>query len=241
MQTSEHDITILEALQNVDREGMLAQRDLDALPQRDEIIAVREQKAQVLSKKVQVQDMLDAAEDEFMKFFQEDEKLEARQKESESGLHEAEGDFRRVEARSKELNGIVKRRRVLSDELERCEKEINKIKPVLDQILQALIVLDKKEAALIESYQQEGGALRRVIAESESHHASLSSDLDPALYSAYEVAQARCGGVALAHLQGNTCDCCRTSFDQGKLSTLLAEAPIATCPHCRRLLVIADE
>lgn len=134
MQASEHDITILEALQNVDREGMLAQRDLNALPQRDEIIAVREQKAHILTKKVQVQDMLDAAEDEFMKFFQEDEKLEARQKESEQGIHEAEGDFRRVEARSKELNGIVKRRRVLSDELERCEKQINKIKPMLDQI-----------------------------------------------------------------------------------------------------------
>lgn len=54
MQASEHDITILEALQNVDREGMLAQRDLNALPQRDEIIAVREQKAQILTKKVQV-------------------------------------------------------------------------------------------------------------------------------------------------------------------------------------------
>ncbi|MEE1421081.1 MAG: hypothetical protein UF218_05255, partial [Eggerthellaceae bacterium] len=151
------------------------------------------------------------------------------------------GDFRRVEARSKELNGIVKRRRVLSDELERCEKQINKIKPVLDQILEALVTLDKKESALIESYQQQGGTLRRVIAESESHHASLSSELDPTLYSAYELAQGRCGGVGLAHLQGNSCDCCRTVFDQGRLSTLLAEAPLATCPHCRRLLVIAND
>lgn len=240
MQASEHDITILEALQNSDREGALAQRQLEALPQREAIIAVREQKAQILAKKVQVQDMLDAAEDEFMKFFQEDEKLLVRQKESENGLHDAEGDFRRVEARSKELNGIVKRRRVLADELERSEAHINTIKPVLDQILEALIVLDKKEAALIESYQKEGGALRRVVAESESHHASLSSELDPALYSAYELAQGRCGGVALAHLKGDACDCCRTTFEQGRLSAIMADAPLATCPHCRRLLVVLE-
>ncbi len=240
MQASEHDITILEALQNSDREGTLAQRQLDALPQREAIIAVREQKAQILAKKVQVQDMFDAAEDEFMKFFQEDEKLLARQKESESGLQEAEGDFRRVEARSKELNGIVKRRRVLADEMEHAEAEMNKIKPILDQILEALVVLDKKEASLIESYQNEGGNLRRIIAESESHHASLSAQLDPALYSAYELAQGRCGGVALAHLTGDTCDCCRTTFDQGRLAAIVAQAPLATCPQCRRLLVISE-
>lgn len=60
------------------------------------------------------------------------------------------------------------------------------------------------------------------------HH--FLPELDPALYSAYELAQGRCGGVGLAHLQGNSCDCCRTVFDQGRLSTLLAEAPLATCP-----------
>ena len=240
MDVTDTEIDVLRQLQEVDRARALAQRNLDALPQPQEILAVRKQKATILEKKVQVQDMLDSAEDELMKFFNEDEKLAAKQAESESTLQNSKGDFRSVEARSKELNGIVKRRRHVADEMMRVEGQINKIKPVMAQVLEALKALDAKEAQLIASYQAEGGTLKQLIADAEKKHAVLQEQLDTHVYKLYDQTQQRCGGIGLSFLEGATCSVCRTTFDQGKLSMIRSEAPLSSCPNCRRLLVVDE-
>ena len=54
----------------------------------------------------------------------------------------------------------------------------------------------------------------------------------------YHRTAARTGGVAVGLLTEGRCGVCRTVIDGGRLIDLKAEAPLGTCPHCKRLLVV---
>ncbi|MFR8300535.1 MAG: C4-type zinc ribbon domain-containing protein [Gordonibacter urolithinfaciens] len=44
--------------------------------------------------------------------------------------------------------------------------------------------------------------------------------------------------MAVGLLTEGRCGVCRTVIDGGRLIDLKAEAPLGTCPHCKRLLVV---
>lgn len=238
MIATEQDIAVLRKLQEVDRKVTTAKKEFEELPHRRAILEVRQNKEDVLRKKVQVQDMLDEAEASLTALAQEDEKLEEKQAEIAKTLTEVQGDYRAVTSHTRELDGVRKRREKISVELARVEEQINKINPVMKQVMQALESLDVKEADLIASFQKTGGSLRTGIAEGEHARKELAALLDPAILRIYEQTRERCGGVALADLARGACSACRNTFDQGKLSKIRSEAPLATCPVCHRLLIV---
>lgn len=240
MNATEQEIAVLRKLQEVDRSVLSAQKEFEALPHRQAILEVRTKKDEILKKKVQVQDMLDEAEGKLAALVQEDEQLSLKQDEITETLTEVQGDYRAVTAHTRELDGVRKRREKVGLELTRVEEQVNKINPVMKQVMQALTGLEEKEAELITSFQQTGGALRTVIAEGEKARDELAQALDPALLRSYEAARERCGGVALADLVGNACGACRNTFDQGRLSKIRSDAPLSECPSCRRILIIEE-
>lgn len=240
MIATEQDIAVLRKLQEVDRKVATAKKEFEELPHRKAILEVRQSKEEVLRKKVQVQDMLDEAEGSLTALAQEDDKLAEKQEEVTKTLVEVQGDYRAVTSHTRELDGVRKRREKVSVELARVEEQINKINPVMKQVMQALESLDKKETDLITSFQKTGGSLRNVIAEGEKVRGDLAALLDPELLRIYEQTRQRCGGVALADLVDKSCGTCRNTFDQGKLSKIRAEAPLATCPICHRILIVEE-
>ncbi len=241
MIATEQDITLLKKLQKVDRKVATAKKEFEELPHRKAILEVRKNKDDVLRKKVQVQDMLDEAEGSLSTLAQEDEVLAQKQDDIAETLAEVQGDYRAVTSHTRELDGVRKRREKISVELARIEEKINKINPVMKQVMQALGSLEQKEAELIASFQKTGGSLRTAIAEGEKTREELSKLVDPAVLQVYEQTRERCGGVALATLNGTACGTCRASFDQGKLSKIRSEAPLATCPACHRILIVEEE
>ena len=58
------------------------------------------------------------------------------------------------------------------------EEEVDKINPVMKQIMQALADLDAKERDLIASFQKVGGSLRAAIEEGEKARVSLAEQVD---------------------------------------------------------------
>jgi uncharacterized protein len=64
--------------------------------------------------------------------------------------------------------------------------------------------------------------------------ASLPDDL----LRRYEEAAARAGGTGVGRLDGNACTACRIELSYADVGELLAGPPLASCPQCRRLLVI---
>lgn len=240
MNATEQDISILRKLQEADRKVLSAKKEFQNLPHRNAILEARTKKDEILKKKVQVQDMLDNEEGKLSSLVQEDEQLAVKQDEITTELAEVQGDYRAVTSKTRELDGVRKRREKVALELSRVEEQVNKINPVMKQIMAALTAMEEKEQQLVESFQKTGGSLRMVIDEGEKIRTELASMIDPALLKVYEQTLDRCGGVALADLVDNSCGACRSSFDLSRMSKIRSEAPIATCPSCRRLLIVEE-
>jgi uncharacterized protein len=54
----------------------------------------------------------------------------------------------------------------------------------------------------------------------------------------YQEAAARAGGTGVGRLDGNACSACRIELSYADVGELLAGPPLASCPQCRRLLVV---
>ena len=240
MQATPQELDQLEELQRIDMESIHNKKKLDALPQRQVILETRQKLAEVVKKKTQVQDMIDEAEDELAKLMTEDERLAQKQAETQDALDRVKGDYRSVESYSKDLHGVVKRREKLASDMERLDAQIGRIKPLMDQIMAGCAELEAREKAAIASFQEEGGALQRALAEAEANHKNIQSSLSPGLYQAYDRACNECGGIGVAELVDSSCSACRSVFDSTKMARIMQEEPVSRCPSCRRLLLIKD-
>lgn len=240
MQASDQELENLERLQQIDAEVIRNKKKLDGLPQRQTILETRQKLSEVIKKKTQIQDMIDDAEDELHKLLSEDERLAKKQDETQEALERVQGDYRSVESYTKDLHGVAKRREKLTAEMERVDAGLSQVRPLMDQIMAGCAELEAREKEAVASFQEEGGALTRVIAQTEAEHKRLADSLDPALHKAYERACHECGGIGVARLVEGSCSACRTTFDSSRIARIKQDAPVSRCPSCRRLLIVTD-
>ena len=238
MQATTGDLTNLLRMQQIDLDLMKAKKKLEELPQRATILAARQKKRTIEQKREQVAEMRARAEGMAAKLAAEDAELAEKQRRVQEAIDGSLGNYRNVEAHTKELNGFAKRRNALEVELTRLGEELAKIEGVQSQVSQALAEVDKQEAAAIVSFQREGGALQAEIARMSADREGMSAELSPELRDTYNRTASRTGGVAVGLLTEGRCGVCRTVIDGGRLIDLKAEAPLGTCPHCKRLLVV---
>ncbi|ROT88077.1 zinc ribbon domain-containing protein [Gordonibacter urolithinfaciens] len=238
MQATTDDLTNLLRMQQIDLDLMKAKKKLEELPQRATILAARQKKRTIEQKCDQVAEMRARAEGMAAKLEAEDAELAEKQRRVQEAIDGSLGNYRNVEAHTKELNGFAKRRNALEVELTRLGEELAKIEGVQSQVSQALAEVDKQEAAAIVSFQREGGALQAEIARMSADREGMSAELSPELRDTYNRTASRTGGVAVGLLTEGRCGVCRTVIDGGRLIDLKAEAPLGTCPHCKRLLVV---
>lgn len=238
MQATTDDLTNLLRMQQIDLDLMKAKKKLEELPQRATILAARQKKRTIEQKRDQVAEMRARAEGMAAKLEAEDAELAGKQRRVQEAIDGSLGNYRNVEAHTKELNGFAKRRNALEVELTRLGEELAKIEGVQSQVSQALAEVDKQEAAAIVSFQREGGALQAEIARMSADREGMSAELSPELRDTYNRTASRTGGVAVGLLTEGRCGVCRTVIDGGRLIDLKAEAPLGTCPHCKRLLVV---
>lgn len=238
MQATPEQVSCLIKLQQADMALIKARKQFDELPQRAQIRDARLKREQVLKKQAQADELRRKAEAEASKLEDEDATLAEKARQVQELIDQAQGDFRNVESRTKELGGIAKRRAKIEEELSAKAEELDKIGAVAAQIGQALDALASQEEKATASFQNEGGALKAAIMQLESQRGALEGELGEDIAALYNKTAARCGGVAVALLSGEKCGACRMSIDHGKLVEIKREAPLSTCPHCKRMLVI---
>lgn len=238
MQATTEDLTILLRMQQIDLELLKAKKKLEELPQRAAILASRQKKRAIEQKRDQVAELRAKAEAEAAKLEDEDADLAEKQRRVQETIDGARGDYRNVEAHAKELGGFAKRRNTLEEGLTKLGDELSKIEGVQAQVARALEEIEKQESAAIVSFQQEGGALQSDIARMSAEREDMAADLADELRAVYDQTAARAGGVAVGLLTEGRCGVCRTIIDGGRLIDLQAQAPLGTCPHCKRLLVV---
>ncbi|MEG2368420.1 MAG: hypothetical protein RSB16_01165 [Raoultibacter sp.] len=232
------DVKPLLVLQQLDLMILQNQKKLDDLPQRAQIMAARQKYQDVTSKQEKLNAMKKEADRDAARSNFEDEQLAEKQKATQAKIDASRGDYRSVEALTKELNGFAKRRDALAENLLVLDDRSSQIQGVQDQITSALSQLKAEEDTAIESFQREGGALADGIAHAKADRNHIATELAAELLDRYEKAADHCGGVAIARLREDQCSACRNHIDASRLLQVRAQAPLSACPHCGRLLVV---
>lgn len=238
MDLAHDEIETLLQLQRVDMELLRSKKQLEELPQRGIILAARQKRGSIVEKQAKAAALRRETNKKLIRITDEDASLAKKQQGVQAALEAAQGDYRNVEARAKELDGLVRRRSSLAEDLDRVSVELEKIEAVEAQIAKALEELDAHEQAAIASFQKEGGALKMGIMKLEEERARLADSVSEKILRVYEKAAARSGGVAVSRLDGTRCGACRTNLEGGRLIELKAQAPLGTCPNCKRLLIV---
>ncbi|MCI9261654.1 zinc ribbon domain-containing protein [uncultured Adlercreutzia sp.] len=238
MEATREDIDSLFELQRIDLEIMRRTKELDELPQRGIIVAAREKRGAIEAQSAKVAEVKRATSRKITRIDDEDASLAKKEAGVQAAIDAAHGDFRNVEARTKELAGIVRRRGTLAEDRAAVQAELDKIGNIEAQITLALEEVSAKEQEAIDSFQKQGGDLKLAIAKLEASRNQLVGKIDAELVKAYDRTSARAGGVAIGALDGNRCGVCRVTIDSGRLIDLRAQAPLGTCPSCKRLLII---
>lgn len=227
-------------LQAIDIEILRAGKRLESLPEKQAILQARakikeiramRQKAELLQSKLRSE--LKARQDEIAMLT---EKLEHEQKR----IMETT-DHRQVQSLTREMDGLRRRKDKLEMEslqyMERSEKADGQVAKI-DEAIEGLVA---KESQLIQQFQQVGGEVQNEIAALQAKRAKRASELSPELLESYESNREGKGGVGAGRLEGDSCSACRMSLPAESLKSLLAGPDIATCPQCRRLLVVRLE
>ncbi|MEC4175535.1 hypothetical protein VIN30_03630 [Adlercreutzia sp. R7] len=239
MDATREDIESLFEMQRIDLEIKRLTKQLDELPQRNIIMAVREKKTAIAAQQEKVAELKRTTSRKLARIDDEDASLAKKEAGVQAAIDAAHGDFRNVEARTKELAGIVCRRATIAEERAGVAAELQKVVDIEDQITLALDEIAVKEQQAIDSFQKQGGDLKLAIAKLEAQRGQMETKLDPDLARTYDRIVARSGGVAIGVLDGTRCGVCRVPIDGGRLIDLRSQAPLGVCPSCKRLLVIA--
>lgn len=240
MKADAKDIAMLLELQHIDIETMRAKKKIEELPQRAKILEIRKKKQAVEAKRDQVLAMKKEADLAALRIKDEDERLTSKQSDTQAKIDESKGDYRSVEALSKELNGIAKRRVTLEADLNGAQAKLDQIDAVKKQIDEALESIVIQESTLVSSFQKEGGTLNNDVAALSKRRGELEEALPEELLDTYDKIAKRSGGIAIARMQHAACSVCRAAIADGKLLQVQAEAPLSTCPACKRMLVVGE-
>lgn len=240
MKADMKDLATLLNMQHIDMELIRGKKKLAELPQRAQILEIRKKKQAVEEKQAKISAMKKEADLAAARIKDEDERLVARQRETQEKIDESRGDYRSVEALTKDLGGIAKRRNTLEVDLGEANEKLAQIDQVQAQITAALEKIVVQENAYVSSFQKEGGGLNASIAAAEQKRAELAESLPADLLETYEKTARKSGGIALARLVNGSCSVCRAAISEGKLLQVQAEAPLSTCPACKRMLVVGE-
>ncbi len=231
-------LELLEKLQAMDFTILNLKRTFETLPQRQAILKARQGLMDVRERKVSADELVAKAQAKVDDVLAEDAQQAQKEEEIKKLLQDKSAGYREVEAMNKQLASVAKRRETLNHHLNGYKAELAKVKAVADKIDSAIASLEAMEAQEVESFRAQGTDLRERIAKAEKERAAFAPHLPTSLLALYEKTAIRCGGVGVSHLKGDSCTVCRGKIDEARLHQCRKEAPLSTCPLCRRLLIV---
>ena len=240
MHASSDDLATLLRIQQIDLSLAQTEKRLQALPQRQTILECRAKRREILVRKQKLEELRADADARFAALEDEDQRLADKQVRTQEEIDSAQGGYRDVEARTKELNGLAKRRVTLEGDISAVGEELGRIEALQAQVESALAGLEAREKEATEVFVREGGALKQSIAQAQAQRAQLASTVTAPLMATYEKTAKRCGGVALGRLNGSTCGVCRSSIERGRLIDMKSSGNLVACPNCGRLLIMVN-
>lgn len=241
MQARPEEIDALYEVQKIDLNIKKLTKTFDELPQRKTIIDARAKREQIEQKKSKIESLLKDAKKQLTRINDEDASLQKKEDGVQAAIEAAGTDYRNAESRTKELNGIFKRREELAKNRADAEAELSKVKKLDEQVEAALKELDVIEGNATESFKQEGSKLKAEIANGEKTRQSILDGVSDEVATLYDKTSKIFDTVFIGKLENGSCGVCRAKIEHGRLIDMYHQAPLSTCPSCKRLLIIESE
>ncbi|MCL2883156.1 MAG: C4-type zinc ribbon domain-containing protein [Coriobacteriia bacterium] len=229
---------LLLALVDLDQKISGLGRQIDKLPQRQELQKVHAQIADVGEKAKKLEQMRRQLAQKAKALADNRFLIEERMAEAQGHIDDSGADFREVASLSKELEGYVKQLEALKGERQALEDQEFKVAEVQEQAEKSTAQLHAREKMLLESLRAENGALLLQYKGLGEERERLTGLLGPAIVERYEKARATKAGIGAAALRGRTCEGCHIALSEGQIAQLKQAGEIGECPSCHRLLVI---
>lgn len=241
MQAKMDDLDRLLEAQALDLQIINLNKQLEELPQPARIAQARA-KQQALAKKAdQIQALKKDAAKRMLRVSDEDASLEKKQNGVQAAIDSAQGDFRNVEARTKELAGIAKRRETIADERAGIQAELDKIGALETQVATAMVEMQRVAQDAAAEHEEQAGSIGAQVADLTRKRDGIFAQVDGDLVGEYRKVSKRLGSIAIGELEDNRCGVCRSTIEGGRLIDVRSQAPLGTCPSCKRLLIIRAE
>ena len=126
----------------------------------------------------------------------------------------------------------------IDDEQIAASEKHEQVKAVKKQLEDAIATLDAQALKIRDAYQRDAVELKTAIDSSNARRDEIVERIDSTLLREYTRAAQRGGGIGMARLVEGRCSTCRSQIDDNRMLQIKAEAPLARCPHCGRLLII---
>lgn len=240
MQATADELDALLEVQQMDLDVIRLTKEFEELPQRTMILEARKNAEALEGKLAKIEALGKETRKKIVRITDEDASLQKKENGVQAAIEAAGNDFRNAEARTKELDGIFKRRGELAANLEEAQAESKKISDLEAQVRSALEEVGNREAQATESFKQQGTEIQNAIAQEKARREHVLSRVSAPLASLYEKTAQRFTTVSLSHLEGSKCSVCRAKIDGGRLLDLKQEAPLSHCPSCKRLMIIRE-
>ena len=229
----------LVALAEADLAIARAEKELDELPEKHAIIALRhrlEEIEQVLQKAcaycAKADQLVGDATDETATLTA---KIEAEQAKVLSGQITNPKEVQNI---TREIDALLRKKSALENETLALMEKAETGAAQLAKVEHTLEAGRTKEAQLIARYKTKGSALQTQIGRLKLERATIAAQVSAARLARYDSLRATKHGIAVGELEGDMCTACRMALPAERAQAVQAGPEIAECPNCHRLLVV---
>jgi predicted nucleic acid-binding Zn-ribbon protein len=228
-------------LADLDRQVLQLNKQINELPQRQQITELNAQKQDVLGKVKQLEQLRNKVAQKTKALADRKVSLEDKIASNQAKISNGNADYREVASLSKKLEELAAQLQEIAEERAVLDEQEFKLVEVQEQADRSLSQLKTREQKIKDSLMADGGALIAERQKLGDERQQLLELLSPHIVTIYEQKRSENAGVGAAGLQGNTCGGCHIGLSDGQIDQIkLIEGSddIGECPLCHRLLVL---
>lgn len=233
------DATMLLRLQQVNLDLMRTRKQVEELPQKEQITKIRKATKRVSSELSRImgvrKDLELAISDNEDDHLHVSELVDEAQKRA-----EGQQDYRAIRDLEGQLTAYAKRLEKLEFDRAHLEEQLASVQAKEQEYNAWLAKAKAEEDALLAAYKEDvesaGNRMNELLAEREE----LAGAMPQELLDRYVRASKRFQGLAVETLNGNKPSICRVALQPSQYAQLKSADGICECPYCHRILVVDE-
>ncbi len=226
-------------LQDVDLEILRTEKRLDEMPEKRSILETRKKTREVTELRAKAEVLVSRLGQAVSKHEDECSMLDTKIAEEQAKL--MSGDVtnpKEVVHITREMDALKRRKDKLEMEEIDLMERVEKARGQVEKVDAALGQLAAKESALTDQFKSKGSEMMAEIEALKKRRDQLVGIVDAKTLETYESLRASKSGVGVGRLDGAMCTACRMDLPAERVAALKSGPDIATCPQCRRLIVV---